>query len=107
MSSFSLPIKTFNSIFIRSVVKLLLAGISLEGDLREKVSLRWLTYPYFELREKFKCIKHIGKSKIRTKTPPCNPENVANFLPVWKLYADPWLVNALIIIIYHNYRAAQ
>ena len=41
-----------------------MAGLSLEGDLGEKVSQSWLTSPYFELREKFRCIEHIGKSKI-------------------------------------------
>ena len=35
----------------------------LEGDL-EEVSLSWLTSPYLELREKWKCIECIGKSKI-------------------------------------------
>ena len=29
------------------------AGLSLEGDLGEKVSLNWFTSPYYELREKF------------------------------------------------------
>ena len=45
-------------------------GLSLGGDLGEKVSLSWLTSPYFELRVKFKCIEHIGKFKIWTKTSP-------------------------------------
>ena len=51
------------------------AELSLEADLGEKVSLNWLTSPYFELREKFKSKEHIGKSKMLTKTSPCNPEN--------------------------------
>ena len=34
-----------------------LAGVILEGDLGEKVSLSWLTSPYLELREKWKCIE--------------------------------------------------
>ena len=42
-------------------------GLSLEGNLREKVSLSCLTSPYFELKEKFQCIKHIGKSKFGPK----------------------------------------
>ena len=58
------------------------AGLSLGGDLGEKVSQFWLTSPYFELREKFKRIEHIGKSKFWTKTSPRNPENVAKSLPV-------------------------
>ena len=33
-------------------------GLSLGGDLGEKVSLSWLTSPYFELREKFKFVEH-------------------------------------------------
>ena len=43
-------------------------GLSPGGDLGEKVPLSWLTSPYFELREKFKCIEHIWKSKILIKT---------------------------------------
>ena len=43
------------------------AGLSLEGQLGEKVSQNWLTSPYFEQREKFKYIVHIGKSKVLTK----------------------------------------
>ena len=46
------------------------SGLSLEGDLGEKLSLSWLTSPYFELREMFKCIEYIGKSKIWAKTSP-------------------------------------
>ena len=53
------------------------AGLRLEGDLGEKVSLNWLTSPYFELREKFKCIVHIGSPQFGPtllpeilKTPP-------------------------------------
>ena len=52
-------------------------GLSLEGDLGEKVSLNWFTSPYYELREKFQCIEHIGESKIWTKTSPKNPKNDA------------------------------
>ena len=60
-------------------------GVILEGDLGEKISLSWLTSPYLELREKWKCIECIGKSKIWTKTSPWNPEIVAKLLPLWKL----------------------
>ena len=42
------------------IVVVLVAGLSLEGDLGEKVSLIWLTSPYFELREKLKCTKYLG-----------------------------------------------
>ena len=46
-----------------------LSELSLGGDLGEKVSISWLTSPYFKwLREKITCIKHIGKSKTWTKT---------------------------------------
>ena len=38
--------------------------LSLEGNLEEKVSLKWLTSPCFELRVKFKYIEHIVESKI-------------------------------------------
>ena len=43
-------------------------GVILDCDLGEKVSLSWLTSPYLELREKWKCLDCIGKSKIWTKT---------------------------------------
>ena len=33
------------------------------GWFGRKVALSWLTSPYFELREKWKCIEHIGKLK--------------------------------------------
>ena len=66
-----------------------LTGIILGGDLGEKVSLRWLTSPYLELRKKWKCIECIGNSKIWTKTSPWNPEIVAKLLPLWKLQDDP------------------
>ena len=58
-----------------------LPGPSLDGDLGEKVSLNWFT-SYFELREKFQCIEHIGKSKIWTKISPKNPKNDEKLLPV-------------------------
>ena len=40
-------------------------------DLVEKLSLSWLTSPFFELREKFKCIEHTRKCKIWTTTWKC------------------------------------
>ena len=40
------------------------------GQFCEKVSLNWLTSPYFELREKLKCIEHIWKSKFWPKFLP-------------------------------------
>ena len=64
--------------------------VILEGDLGEKVSLSWLTSSYLELREKWKCIDCIGKSKIWTKTSPWNPDIVAKLLPLWKLQDDLW-----------------
>ena len=64
-------------------------GLSLGGNLGEKVSLSWLTSPYFVLREKFKCIEHIGKSKIQIKTSPWNPENVIKLLPCLKALGWP------------------
>ena len=60
-------------------------GLSLGGCLGEKCFLSWLTSLYLKLRDTFKCIVHIGKSKIWTKTFPWNPEIVTKLLTVWKL----------------------
>lgn len=43
------------------------AGLSLGGSVGAKVSLIWLNSLCFELREKFRCIEHIGTSKIMAK----------------------------------------
>ena len=51
-----------------------LPGLSLGGDLGRKSLPKLANFSCFELREKFKCIESIGKSK--------NPENVAKLLPV-------------------------
>ena len=40
------------------------SGNKLGGDLGEVVFLQEQTYPYFQLREKSKCIEYIGKSKF-------------------------------------------
>ena len=45
-------------------------GNMLGGDLGEVVSLQEQTSPYFQLREKSKCIEYIGKAKFRSKTSP-------------------------------------
>ena len=37
--------------------------LSQGGELGEKVSLIWFFFPYFELREKFKCIEHTVQVK--------------------------------------------
>ena len=42
---------------------ILYTGNMLRGDLGEMVSLQTQTSPCFQLREKFKCIEHIGKGK--------------------------------------------
>ena len=42
----------------------------LGGDLGETVSLLTQTSPYFQLREKLKCIEHIGKGKAQLITSP-------------------------------------
>ena len=47
-----------------------MAGNKLAGDLGEVVSLQEQTSPYFQLREKPKCIDCIGKSKFWSKTSP-------------------------------------
>ena len=38
--------------------------------MRDTVSLQAQTSPYFQLREKFKCIEHKDKSETRLKLPP-------------------------------------
>ena len=44
------------------------SGNKLGGDLGEVASLQEQTSPYFQLREKSKCIDHIGKPKFWSKT---------------------------------------
>ena len=63
---------------------------NLGGNLGEKVSLTRLTSTYFELREKFKYIEHIGKFTIWTKTFTWNSEIVAEIL---RLKALGWHLN--------------
>ena len=46
------------------------SGNKLGGDLGETVTLQAPTSPYFQLREKFKCIEHIGKGETHFKTSP-------------------------------------
>ena len=41
-----------------------------EGDMGDIVSLQTQTSPYFQLREKFKCIEHTDKSETQLKTSP-------------------------------------
>ena len=43
-------------------------GNKLEGEVKDIVSLKAQTSPYFELREKFKCIEHIDNSETQLKT---------------------------------------
>ena len=45
-------------------------GNKLEGDVRDIVSLKAQTFPYFQLVEKFKCMEHIDKSETQLKTSP-------------------------------------
>ena len=45
------------------------AGNKLEGDIGD-VSLQAQTSPYFQRREKFKCVEHIDKSETQLKTSP-------------------------------------
>ena len=73
-------------------VSVLLSGVILMGNLGEKVSLSWLTSPYVELREKWKCIECTGESKIWIKTSSWNPDIVAKLLPLWKLQDDPCIM---------------
>ena len=51
-------------------VKISKAGNKLEGDVGDIVSLQPQTSPYFQLREKFKCLEHIDKSETQHKTSP-------------------------------------
>ena len=46
------------------------AGIKLQGNKGEIVSFQDQTSPYFELKEKFKCIEHIGKNERWAETSP-------------------------------------
>ena len=68
----------------------LTSGVILEGNLGEKFSLSWLTSPYLELREKWKCIECIEKSKIWIKT-FLRSWNWRKLLLLWKLQDDLWL----------------
>ena len=47
-------------------------GYSLQGDYGEIVSLNEQTSPYFQLKEKRKCIEYkiIGQSEIQVQTSP-------------------------------------
>ena len=45
-------------------------GNKLEGDVGDIVTLQAETSPYFQLREKSKCIEHIDKSETQLKTSP-------------------------------------
>ena len=54
----------------------------LEGDVGDIISLQAQMSPYFQLREKFKCIEHIDKSKTQLKLLPENrksEQNVSQF----------------------------
>ena len=88
------------------------AGVILEGDLGEKVSLSWLTSPYLKSREKWKCIACIGKSKIWTKTSPWNPEYVAKppslkALPGKRWYHDRDQTGLILFIQTENCQSIQ
>ena len=45
-------------------------GNKVEGDVRDLVSLQAQTSPYFQLREKFKCIENVAESETQLKTSP-------------------------------------
>ena len=66
-----LSLNTFFFIIIRyHIYNLRVTGNKLEGDVGDVVSLLAQTSPCFQLREKFKCIGHIGKSETQPKTSP-------------------------------------
>ena len=46
------------------------SGNKLKGDVGDIVPLQAQTSPLFQLREKFKCIEHIGKSELQFKPSP-------------------------------------
>ena len=46
------------------------AGNKLGGYLEEIFYIQAQTSPYFQLREKFKCIEHIDKSEIQLEISP-------------------------------------
>ena len=58
------------------------SGNMLGGDLGEIVSLQPQTSPCFQLREKFKCIEHIGKGEPSLKLVPEIAKSEGNRLPV-------------------------
>ena len=45
-------------------------GNKLEGDVGDIISLQAQMSPYFQLREKLKCIERIDKSETQLKTSP-------------------------------------
>ena len=81
---FAYGIKRFSHVMaqvvaqIMQTIKFTNSGLSLEGNLGEKVSPGLFTPPYFELREKLKCTEHIGKIQNLGQ----NSLNAAELLPV-------------------------
>ena len=75
-----------------------MAGSKLGGDLGETVSLQTQTSPYFQLREKFKCIEHIGKGEAQLKTSPWNQKIWGKLLLfqvlAWTLYGEKMYIKS-------------
>ena len=58
---------------VQTKIELLLKvniGNKLEGDMGNIVSLQAESSPFFQLREKFKCIEHMDRSVTQLKTSP-------------------------------------
>ena len=62
----------------------------LEREVGEVVSLQIQAFPYFQLREKFKCKEHISISETQLKTSPWNQKIWAKLLPLSHSYLEPW-----------------
>ena len=54
-------------------------GSKLEGDMGDIVSLKAQMSPFFQLREKLKCIEHIDKSEAQLKSFPEIRKSEQNF----------------------------
>ena len=56
---------SYVQVILSTIFSLNIERVILEGSLGEKVSLSWLTSPYLELREKWKCIECRGLNNSR------------------------------------------
>ena len=63
-------LKMIDRVTQKKTLHYLTSGNKLEGDMGDTVSLQAQTSPYFQLREKFKCIEHMDNSEPELKTSP-------------------------------------